>query len=387
MPAQLSTIPLNLIQPHPKLAFRFTYDVTGLADSIRAAADENTPNGQLNPGRVVLRPGGEGYFVYIGVRRYYALKQLYESTKDEGFGSYIAYVDTGMTELQMFVKAKRENDEERSERLGLSVLEELFGITRIRDAITLEGLDSWLKKLVDVADKMTEERFHKLYEIEVASHFKFRLPHLDFLCGIAGEEDFFLTAATTAGFGYTGEDMDRAWEDRKAAHALDWFRRVFPGYAPATHVKGRAENPEKNSSIKSKPEAKKDVKGIEIHEKGVIPVPCPRCGSVHMVEVQGKIEATHLSPDPGGESQTEVMESVSKADCTCYGCKGEFFLFVKHMGGKVYAVEPSPSMKFREPRETVEAVDLRFDSEKNEWQKIVGEKIVGPLVLREKSQK
>ena len=58
-PAQLTTIPLNLIEPHPKLAFRFSYDIEGLAESIMAAADENTPNGQLNPGRVVLKPGGE----------------------------------------------------------------------------------------------------------------------------------------------------------------------------------------------------------------------------------------------------------------------------------------------------------------------------------------
>lgn len=381
MPAQLATIPLNLVQPHPKLAFRFTYDVAGLANSIRSAADENTPNGQLNPGRVVLRKDGEGYFVYVGVRRYHALKLLYEATKDERFGTYAAYIDAGMTELQMFVKAKRENDEERGERQGLSVLEELFGITKIRDSINTEGLDKWLKRLVNVADKLTEQRFRKLYEIEVAARFKFRLAHLERLCGIEGEQDFFLTAATAAGFSYKGEDMDRAWEDRKAAHSLDWFRRVFPDFTPGDSQASGGGNSQNESAKKTKPKARQEGKGLEVHEKGVIAVPCPRCGGVQMVEMKGKIEATHVPPDPEGETRTEVTESVSRVNCTCSGCNGEFFLFVKHIGGSGYAIEPSASRKFREPRETVEAVDLRFDHQKNEWQKIVGDKIVGPLSL------
>jgi hypothetical protein len=387
VPAQLTTIPLNLVRPHPKLAFRFAYNVAGLADSIRSAADDNTPNGQLNPGRVVLRPDGEGYYVYVGVRRYYALKLLYETTKDERFGSYTAYIDVGMTELQMFIKAKRENDEERGERQGLSVLEELFGITKIRDAIAPEGLDRWLQRLVDVADKLTEQRFRKLFEIEVASSFRFRLSHLEHLCEIGSEEDFFLTAATAAGFGYRGDEMGRAWEDRKAAYALDWFRRIFPNYAPGEVHISVSRDPGKSSAKEDKPEAKKAATGLEVHEKGVIITPCPRCGNVHMVEMQGKIEATHVPPDPGGESRTEVTESVSRVDCTCSGCRGQFFLFVKHVGGGTYAAEPSASKKFREPRETVEAVDLRFDSEKNVWQKILGDRIVGPLALRSAPKK
>jgi hypothetical protein len=35
----------------------------------------------------------------------------------------------------------------------------------------------------------------------------------------------------------------------------------------------------------------------------------------------------------------------------------------------------------------VEAVDLRFDQEKKVWQKIVGDKIVGPLTLRASRKK
>jgi hypothetical protein len=392
VPAQLTTIPLNLVQPHPKLTFRFSYDVGGLADSIRCAADENTPNGQLNPGRVVLRPDGEGYYVYIGVRRYRALKLLYETTKDERFGSYTAYIDTGMSELQMFVKAKRENDEERGERQGLSVLEELFGITKIREAIPHDGLDKWLKRLVDVADKLTEEKFRKLYEIEVASRFKFRLPHLEYLCRIESEEDFFLTAATAAGFTYRGDEMDRAWEDRKAAHALDWFRRLFPDNGPrapepAPTVSQASQTKDTKPASVPKAEPKPVSQALEIHEENVITARCPRCESVQMLEIQGEIVATHVPAEPGGERRTEVAESVSRVNCDCRDCNGRFFLFVKHLDGRLYAIEPSASMKFRDPRDRVESVDLRFDHEKREWQKIVGDKIVGPLTIHRGKKK
>lgn len=85
-----------------------------------------------------------------------------------------------------------------------------------------------VRRLVEAADKLDEQRFRKLYEIEVVSRFRFRLPHLEYLCGIGSEEDFFLTAATAAGFSYRGDEMDRAWEDRKAAYALDWFNHQTP---------------------------------------------------------------------------------------------------------------------------------------------------------------
>jgi len=335
---------------------------------------------------VVLRSDGNGYYVYIGVRRYQALKLLYETTKDDRFGSYTAYIDTGMTELQMFVKAKRENDEEKGERQGLSVLEELYGITKIRDTINPDGLDKWLKRLVDVADKLTEQRFRKLYEIEVASRFKFRLPHLEYLCGIGSDEDFFLTAAFAAGFSYRADEMEQAWEDRKAAYSLDWFRRLFPSrnlkweeltlQASASHGNADSVDTGNSSPPNADPEPANQLQGFEIHEEKVIAVPCPGCESIQMLEMRGAIEATHISPDPEGERRTEVTDSVSRVNCHCSVCDARFYLFVKHLGGRAYSVEPSSSMKFREPKKRIEAVDLRFDRESGEWQRIVGGKMV-----------
>jgi hypothetical protein len=119
----------------------------------------------------------------------------------------------------------------------------------------------------------------------------------------------------------------------------------------------------------------------------VILASCPKCGSTYMVETQGKIEATHVSPDPDGESRTEVTESVSRVGCSCHSCGVQFFLFVRHQAGETYAVETSPSRKFRDPKETIEALNLRYDRKKEEWQKIVGDKVVGPLVLHAKARK
>src|SRR5207247_8301934 len=44
MKAELATIPLRLVEPHPRHAIRFEYRVKALAELLRATADENTPN-------------------------------------------------------------------------------------------------------------------------------------------------------------------------------------------------------------------------------------------------------------------------------------------------------------------------------------------------------
>jgi hypothetical protein len=382
MPAQLTAIPLELIKPHPKLAFRFSYDVAGLAESIKSSADENTPNGQLNPGRVVQRPDGQGYYVYVGVRRYFALKHLHDATHEERFGSFTAYVDTGMTELKMFVRAKRENDDEKGERQGLSVLEEVSGIREIKDNISAEDLDKELRRLLGLAERLEKKRLWKLYEIERSTHFKFRVPHLEHLCKIENEKEFFLTAANTAGFGYKSEEMAKAEENRNAAYSLSWFHSIFPDYSPDRPPGAGRER--KQGDSKNEEQSTDEGSGdehLEVHRSGVLVALCPTCRSGNMLELQGRIEATHLPPDPDGERRTEVAESVSRVGCTCVRCGGPFYLFVKHLEGRTYAVEASSSKSFREPRGTTEALELRYDYKEKTWQKIQGDKIVGPLQL------
>jgi hypothetical protein len=388
-PSQLATIPLKLILPHPKLACRFDYKVTSLADSIKSAADENTPNGQLNPGRVVLREDGKGYYAYIGIRRYYALTELYEATKDERFGVYVAYIDTGLTELQMFIRAKKENDEEQGERLGFSVLEEVIGIGRIRGSVKdpneVEGV---LRRLLDVSGRVGEDKLRKLHEVEQQSGFRFRLAHLERLAAIEDPKEFYLSAATMAGFHLSSDEAEKALESRDAARNFKWFRGVFPEYAQDTGSQdGSKETGEKEAKKKEQDEgasakgtANKDEeeKRFPVFEEGVVVVSCPTCSALYGRRIHGKVEATSFSmASPEEERVPEVPETVSRFARGCESCQKEFYAFVKHVGGTTYAVETSLSKKFREPRTLVEAVDLGFDHDKNEWLKLKDGRPVG----------
>ena len=96
-----------------------------------------------------------------------------------------------------------------------------------------------------------------------------------------------------------------------------------------------------------------------------------------MVRMHLKAEVTRLPGDPNGESFTAVPDVVAVCDCGCYHCQKEFHIFIKPLGGRRYATEASLSRRFREPKEEVEGVDLRVDFERNLWQKIVEDKIVG----------
>jgi hypothetical protein len=371
LPARLVAIPLAQIRPHPRLAFRFSYDVASLADSIRSSADENAPNGQLNPGRVVRRPGGEGYYVYVGVRRFLALKLLHEKTGDQRFDVYNAYLDVGLSDLQMFVRARAENEEERGERQGLSLLEQASGLLKIRDSIGPEELEGSLKRLFIVADILGEERLKKLYDVEHASRSKFKLSQLESLRAVEGEEEFYTTAASAAGFGV--DDVEVAEKSREAAYHLDWFPKIFPDY--------KKEDPELKQAVGGGRENTPATEKLEVHEGGVVVVSCPRCDGGNMFRIEGEIDVTHLSHHPRGEAETKVSDAILTVAFDCSHCRHEFYVFARHLEGTTYAVSSATSEKFREPEHRVDAADLRFDFEENAWQRIVDGRVAGPLQL------
>jgi hypothetical protein len=366
-------IPLAKIEPHPRLTFRFGYDVASLADSIRSSADKNAPNGQLNPGRVIRKSGGEGYYVYIGVRRFLALKMLSQQTGDESFGAYNAYLDEGLSDLQMFVRAKAENEEERGERQGLSILEQASGLLKIRDSVNPEELEGGLKRLFRVADKLGEERLKKLYDVERASRTKFRLSQLESLCAVEGEKEFYTTAASAAGFGV--DDVEFAEKSREAAYHLDWFPKIFPDY------KEEGAKPEPKRAVEGERGSTSTIQQLEAHEEDVVVVDCPRCGGGNMLRIEGEIDVTHLSQHPGGERATKVADAILTVAFHCSHCGQEFYIFARHLEGKTYALSSATSEKFREPEHRVDAADLRFDFEENIWQRIVDGRVAGPLQL------
>jgi len=392
--AEVKQIPLSLITPHPKLATRLKLDVGSLAALIKQSVGEDVSNGQLEPGRVVPREDGEGYYVYIGVRRFYALKSLYEETGEERFAIFNAYVDSESSLLDLFLRVRSENEEGKGERVGLSVLEKILGLYKIRGSIPPEKLDDELRRELAVAARLDENRIMKLFEVETAAHFGYRLEHLEKLCLVEDGEEFFETAACTAGFSIPPERVEKAVDGREAANTLKWFGRLFPEY-----VKGRQERPsaELQTSTQQQLDAGEEdeseqvtsasaERSLEVHEKEVILIPCPACGIENMVQTRVEAEVTRLSGDPNGTSTTATPDAVVGCGIDCHRCAKDFHVFIKPLGGRRYAVEVSPSSRFREPKEVVEAVDLRFDFAKEAWQKLAGEKVIGVVRTRTRAR-
>ena len=390
MPGQVSSIPIGLVKPHPKLMLRFSYDVDSLAESIRASVDENTPNGQLNPGRVVPSDDGKGYLVYMGVRRYFALRLLYERTRDERFATYNAYIDTNVSELQMFIRAKRENDEEKGERRGLSLLEEVLGMSRIKESISDPNeLSPSLTRRLEIAETINEEKLRKLYDIEQATKFRFGVAHLQGLGKITDDQEFFLTAACVAEYRLEGGEVESAVRGMRSAYAFRWFEKLFPEYKPlqgngaaqqAVTTSTQTEQSEKESIDGNDQESGREaspVPALEIHERNVIVIACPECGCENLLRVTGSIEVVQLALKPSDEGYRATPETVSRFSYKCNSCDEEFDVLLKHVGGREYAIESPAGRSFREPKTAIQAVDLRFDQKEGVWQKIVGSKVVG----------
>ena len=384
--AQVTPIPIGLVSPHPRLATRLKLDVGSLAALIRQSVCEDVPNGQLEPGRVVPREDGEGYYVYIGVRRFHALKSLYEETGEERFAVFNAYVDSERSLLNLFLRVRSENEEGTGQRVGLSVLEKILGLYKIRGSIPAEKLDDELRRELAVAEKLDEKRIMKLFEIETAAHFSYRLEHLERLCQITDPEELYESAACTAGYAIPPERMEQAVDGREdAVRTLKWFGRLFPDYAASVENRRAGE---KQASVQLQLQAEQESgareksgtasrKSLEVHRRDVIIVPCPRCGVENMVEVRLRAEVTRLATDPQGESITAVPDVVVGCSVECSGCRSGFHALIKPLEGRRYALETSFSPRFQEPKGVVEAVDLRFDFENGHWQKLAGETVVG----------
>jgi len=372
--SKVVAIPLELVQPHPKLAFRFRYDVNALAESIKEAADESIPNGQINPGRVVRTEGEEGYYVYVGIRRFLALRTLQERTKDARFGTFNAYVDEGLSALQMFLKAKAENEDEKGERQPVSLLELVSGIRKIRDTFDRSRANPSVKRLLEIADRMEDERLKKLNVAERAVGSGFTASQLEGLARLqGGDAELYTTAATMAAFKVA--DAEAASQKRDAAFHLTWFRRDFPEIKPESKP---APVGEPAAAEESKP---------EVHQKKILVAPCPHCGGGNMLRLEGQVEATHISPDPDGKALTMVADALCRAKMACSHCGGDFFVLARHLDGEKYALSVSTSDEFRDPKSKTSALDLRFDRGADAWQRIEGKEIAGLLVLVPKSRK
>ena len=363
------------MEPYPRLLLRFVYEVVSLAALIRAAVDENMPNGQLQPGRVVARKDGkQGYFVYVGVRRYLALRRLLEQTHDPRFAVFNAYVDAGLSELHMFVRAKMENEDDKGERLGLSVLEEAFGLSKIRDSLSPEMLDADLRRLYDLSIKLPPEKLKKLYDIERRTGSRFTVAQLERLSAIKEEKDFYLAAASTSGFGFKADDVEKAVRGKQGAYTLEWFGDVFPEYESAAPRAAEPVRPVQEGDG----EDHEQGRHLEVDEPAVILARCPRCSARNMLHVEGHIETRHIPPDPEEAPVTAaVVETIGVDGFDCWRCGKKFFAFLKHLEGRRYAADTSLSEKLVDPETVVEAIDVRYDHDEKVWQRIVDGKVAG----------
>jgi ParB-like chromosome segregation protein Spo0J len=226
---------IGIIDVHPKFLFRFDYD----DESLKSLSESIRQVGQLQPGRVVPKNDASGYLVYIGIRRFMAIKKLYSETGEQAFSRFYAIIDEGLTEAEMFARAIAENMGEKGERKELSLPEEILTFGRFSKM--MEGEEgakvlrminrdsSFLRKRLALARNLSEERLGQLYRIEKASGFRFTIAHLEYLQRIDENRRFLLTAAVIAEARLKPNRTNLAEDILKQGFPkIGWFQENFP---------------------------------------------------------------------------------------------------------------------------------------------------------------
>jgi ParB-like chromosome segregation protein Spo0J len=236
-PEEKSSIGLaiGIIDVHPKFLFRFDYD----DESLKSLSESIRQVGQLQPGRVVPKNDASGYLVYIGIRRFMAIKKLYSEKGEQAFSRFYAIIDEGLTEAEMFARAIAENMGEKGERKELSLPEEILTFGRFSKM--MEGEEgakvlrminrdsSFLRKRLALARNLSEERLGQLYRIEKASGFRFTIAHLEYLQRIEENRRFLLTAAIIAEARLKPNRTSLAEDILKQGFPkIGWFQENFP---------------------------------------------------------------------------------------------------------------------------------------------------------------
>ncbi len=240
---ETADLPIEDCEPYPKAMMRFEY---GPEDpGIVALAQRILAQGQLQRGRVVPKPDGKGHWVYIGTRRYFALKSL--GGKPGAPTLYRAEIDYGLTEDEMIARALTENEEERGERKALSVEEELayYGMLlqeRSEEELVSIGAKAGkdsnsMTRRIRIARVMGGVKLRRLYEVEKRSGFRFRLGHTEEFAKLPDDMTMFQVAAVTASGRFEpGAVTPEA--ARELVKGIAWFPEVCPEYAPEPSTGG-----------------------------------------------------------------------------------------------------------------------------------------------------
>ena len=321
-------LPTKLCEPHPDLQTRLKYDqVDALAEDIKV-------HGQLQPGRAVERPDGTGYFVYMGIGRLLAVKELFE--KDGEPKSYYALLDEGLPFVELFSRSMSEN----LKRRNLSVLEEVrsFYLASqkadedeiIAASAKIGEEPSMVRKRIELA-RILGDKLGRLYEVERRGRagFSFQLGHLDVLSKIGDEKELYEFAAGAANAGFNVKEFQNSLKnksiDKMVSGLPEWFGELFPEYAKkeekpslptdmnvVQHVVMAPVNPKETTQpVLSPQERTEDVAGSTIDTQ------------------PGSVSATKTEPT-SAPSQPPVgvpyRESLSFAECPYCGAMTPFEL-------------------------------------------------------------
>jgi len=167
MASEYREIDVKEIEVHPDYMLRLDYDIDSLKEEIRR-------EGQLQPGRVIWDKTKRNYLLYIGVRKFLTVKQLYEKIGEEKFKYYKALVDEGLTREQVDAKALSENRQEA--RKPLRPLELInFIVKRSGNVPNL----SFINEYRLLASSFSPELIVSLMKIEKKTGFYFTKQHLE----------------------------------------------------------------------------------------------------------------------------------------------------------------------------------------------------------------
>ena len=334
---KLVALPIELCEPHPDLQARLRYDqVDRLAEDIRM-------NGQLQPGRVVEKKDGTGYFVYIGRGRLLAVRRLFEK-----YGHptrYLAILDESLPFVELFSRSMSENLRSKNlsvldEMKSYDVASKLAGEEEILQTSCRIGENAEeVKKMISLAG-VFGDKLKRLYDIEVKTGFSFQLGHLEAFAKVSDERKFYEIAAVAAVSRFTADEVRVLLRAGTLTGLVDglvpWFGELFPEFDSATDTSGR------KSRSKHKPdsEARPPV-GVPYKEN--LPfVGCPHCGAQVSFELKERSTLTLYKFDGAAVPKKDSVSPDGlywrSGICANEKCGKEFWLVVFSTDGPVRAV-------------------------------------------------
>lgn len=321
---ETADLPLEECEPYPKAMMRFEY---GPEDpSIMALAEMILAQGQLQRGRAVPKAGGNGkkWEVYIGTRRYFAIKSL--DGKPGAPAVYRAEIDYGLTEDEIITRALMENEEGQGERKPLSVEEELaYYRLLLQDKSEDEVIsiceragkdNTTMTRSIRIARTLGSDKLRKLYEVEKKSGFRFALSHTEEFTKLPDDRTMFQVAAVTADKKFDPGAV-KPEAARELVKSVAWFSEVFPEYA--------TEAPDSAGATTTKKKGKRGTS--KVAEPSLDFLQCPYCGAQNPFKHKVDVTFTFLTElRSDGRVQKKSVEPlglyITPVECVNPECSG-----------------------------------------------------------------